>query len=142
MKTPRYFVAAALGGLVLLASGCGQQKEADPSVPALRPPTEKNGPAATNATPRSALAATNSVTNTVSTAATPATGEAAKAQALIDGAKKAFADGQWTDALLKLTQLSNLELTNLPPEQASAIYDQVEELEKTARKFLTKPLSK
>jgi len=138
MKMPCYVVAAALGGWVLLAAGCGQQKESDASAPAPRSPTEKNSPASTNLASKAGSTATNTPAN----ALVPATDEASKAQVLIDGAKKAFASGKLQEALLKLTQLSSLELTNIPPDQASAIYDQVEQLEKTAREFLTKPLLK
>ena len=136
MKTHRFVAAALLGGLIMFAASCG--KKQDPAAP-----VEKKQTAATNAVSSSLPAAgTNAAFKTTPAAVGTASNEAARLQSLVDGAKKAFAEGKWQDALTKLTQLSNLDLTNLPPEQASAFYEQMEQLEKAAREAVTKPLTK
>ena len=135
MKTHRFLAAALLGGLVMLAAGCGKKMEEVA-------PAEKKPTAATNLVPIIVPAAGTNAALKAAAADGTASNEVARAQSLVEGAKKAFAEGRLQDALTKLTQLSNLELTNLPPDQASAFYEQMEQLEKAAREAVTKPLMK
>lgn len=138
MKTHRFLAVVLLGGLLVGATSCGKPKEQTPPLPA-----EKKTAGGTNEVSRPIPATKrNAASQAAPAMSAAASNELAQAQSLVEGAKKAFAEGKFADALTALTKLSNLDLTNLPPEQASAFYDQMEALEKIAREAVTKPLTK
>ena len=130
MKTTRFILVGLLGGLLGLATGCGKSEQQSPTPP-VAPPAEKK----TGAVAPEIQKAADAAKTTASQAVQAATGESAKAQGLIDTAKKLVADGKWQEVGATLAQLKDIKLT---PDQESALLELKKKLETMLQESLGK----
>jgi hypothetical protein len=141
MQTRHFVLALALGGLIGLAAGCEKKTEVPPVQPAkadegkIQKQVDAAADAAKETAQKAVTAVTAPATQAVQAASQAATDGTAKAQTIIDSAKKSISEGKWQEAGQTLPKLQGLKLT---PEQEKSLMDLKAQLEKLVQDAMSK----
>ncbi len=152
MQTRYLVLALAAGSLIGLVAGCERKTEPPPAPPAkaeagtiqqqvgtaaaaAKETAQQAATAVTGAATQAATAVSSAATQAVQAAAQPATDATAKAQAIIDSAKKLVSESKWQEVAQTLGQLKDLKLT---PDQEKSLMDLKAQLEKMVKDAMSK----
>jgi hypothetical protein len=141
----RVVSAGALAGCLALGIGCKKEPNAPPPAPPGPPPAQQTSappppppppaPVPAPAVPPAPAISPATSAPTVQVEAKPSAADEAKAQAIIDAARKLVAENKWQEVAPALLQLQGTKLT---PAQEQSLLELKDQLEKMLREALGK----